>query len=299
MIAIEPRTNLAIGRHTVSLTNLDKVMYPALGLTKADVIEYYISISKFILPYLRKRPFSMVSFVKGVGSEPFFQKQRPQGAPAWLQSVGVPSDSRVIDYCMVNDLPSLLYMANRGCLEMHAWFSRYPALDKPDVAVFDIDPSGRTGFKEACAAARFIKVILDSLSLWSIPKTSGKQGIHLFVPIVPTPYEKVHAFLKAVCGMVAEAHGELFTTERSISKRGDRVYLDAVQMGKGKTLPAPYSLRATPQATVSAPITWAELESGSLSPGAFTIQNISDRLAQTGDLFAPVYTKRQTLNTIL
>lgn len=300
MISIEStRTNLSIGRNTVSLTNINKIMYPALGLTKADVIAYYINMSEMILPYLKKRPFSMISFVNGADAEPFFQKQRPDGAPKWLKSVGVSSNDRVIDYCMVNDLPSLLFMANRGCLEMHAWFSRYPTLDKPDVAVFDIDPSGNTGFKEACAAAMLIKIILDSFSLWSIPKTSGKQGIHIFVPIVPVPYEEVRVFLKTVCGMVVQANSKLFTTERSVNKRGNRVYLDAVQVGKGKTLPAPYSLRATPQATVSTPITWEELEDPSLLPTDFTIQTIPGRLGKTGDLFAPIYTKRQKLIHII
>lgn len=289
------RRSLDIGGISVPLTHLDKVMYPELGLTKADVIDYYIKVSRYILPYLKDRPFSMIPFVNGAQGESFFQKQRPAGAPAWLTSVAIPSGARVINYCLVNDLPSLLYMANRGCLEMHAWFSRYPSLDTPDVAVFDIDPSGNTGFKEACAAAKLIKTALDSFSLWSIPKTSGKQGIHVFVPIEPTPYEKVRQFLRFVCSMVEDAQSELFTLERSVGKRGNRVYLDVVQHGRGKTLPTPYSLRATPRATVSAPVTWEELSSASLSPSDFTIGNITERLERIGDLFAPVYTLRQTL----
>lgn len=279
----------------VSLTHLDKVMYPESELTKADIIDYYVKVSKYILPYLKDRPFSMIPFVHGAEGKSFFQKQKPDGAPDWLQSVEIQSGERIIDYCMVNDLPSLLYMANRGCLEMHAWFSRYPELDTPDVAVFDIDPSGDTGFEEACAAAKLIRIALDSFSLWSIPKTSGKQGIHVFIPIEPAPYEKVREFLLFVCGMVEEVQSELFTLERSIQKRGNRVYLDAVQNGRGKTLPAPYSLRATPQATVSAPLTWEELESLSFSPLDFTINNIHGRIERVGDLFAPIYELRQKL----
>lgn len=292
------RMDLDIGGLPVQLTSLDKVMYPEIGLTKADVIDYYIKISQYILPYLKDRPISMIPFVHGADGKSFFQKQRPKDAPDWVASVEIASGDKVKDYCMINNLPSLLYMANRGCLEMHAWFSRYPALDTPDVAVFDIDPSGNTGFEESRSAAMLIRMALDSFSLWSIPKTSGKKGIHIFVPIEPTPYEKVREFLIFVCGMVEEVQSELFTLERSIQKRGSRVYLDAVQNGRGKTLPAPYSLRATPEATVSAPVSWDELEGKSISPADFTINNIIERIERIGDLFEPVYSLRQRLPNI-
>lgn len=290
-------SELKIGRHSVPVTSLDKVMFPEIGATKADVIDYYIRISAYILPYLKNRPFSMIPFVNGANGESFFQKQRPGGAPKWLKSVAVASSSRTIDFCLINNLSSLIYMANRGCLEMHTWFSRYPNLDKPDVAVFDIDPSGHTGFEEARAAAKIIKTILDSFSLWSIPKTSGKSGIHVFVPIRPTPFEHVRNFLRYVCKLVEKTQSGLFTLERSIQKRGDRVYLDAVQISRGKTLPAPYSLRATPFGNVSTPISWEELNNPKLNAETFTIDNIENRLKKKGDLFAPIYSLRQTLPT--
>lgn len=291
-------TELKISGHSVLLTNLNKIMYPEIGATKADIVNYYIRLSPYILPYLKNRPFSMIPFVNGAQGESFFQKQKPAGAPIWLKSVAIPSSSRTIDFCIINNLPSLVYMANRGCLEMHAWFSRYPSLTKPDVAVFDIDPSGNTGFKEAVAAAKLIRKVLDSLSLWSIAKTSGKSGIHVFVPIKPTPFENVSIFLKYVCGVVEQAQGGLFTLERSVKKRGNRVYLDAVQHGRGKTLPAPYSLRATPLGNVSTPVLWEELDNPKLNPENFTIKNIEARLKKLGDVFAPVYSLRQTLPII-
>ena len=188
-------------------------------------------------------------------------------------------------------------MANRSCIETHAWFSRLPNLDSPDVAIFDLDPSGETGFSDAVEAAMLVKTALDAYGLWAIPKLSGKTGVHVVVPIEPTPFEKVRHFLKVVCKSMEEARPSLFTTQRVIAKRGNRVYLDAVQNGRGKTLPSPYSVRATAKANVSAPVTWAELQKG-VFPEQFTIRNMNKRMNKAGDLFAPVYTTRQPLPDI-
>ncbi|MCL2434037.1 MAG: non-homologous end-joining DNA ligase [Clostridia bacterium] len=286
---------LEIGATKVPVTSLEKIMYPQKSYTKADVIDYYIKIAPYILPYLKNRPFSMIPYVNGAEGESFFQKQKPQNAPKWLKSVPVKSSTRTIDYCLINDLRSLIYMANRGCLEMHCWFSRHPALDKPDCAVFDIDPSGETGFPEGKAAALLIKAALDGYGLWSVAKTSGKGGVHVYVPIRPQPYEYVRNFTSAICRAVVDARPDLCTTERTIAKRGDRVYLDAVQLGRGKTLPAPYSLRATPGATVSAPMTWEELGRAACKPESYTMSNILGRIERVGDLFEPVYGMKQEL----
>jgi bifunctional non-homologous end joining protein LigD len=281
----------------ITLANLDKIYFPDIGGSKAELIGYYIRMSPYIIPYLKGRPFSMLHYPDGIGGEIFFQKQRPDDAPEWLSSVILPSGEKTIDWCLVNDLPSLIYMANRSCIETHAWFSRLPDLDSPDVAIFDLDPSGNTGFDEAARAALLVKTALDSYGLWSIPKLSGKTGVHVVVPIEPTPYEKVRRFLKLICRHIEEAQPELFTTQRVIAKRGDRVYLDAVQNGRGKTLPSPYSVRATPKATVSAPVTWLELQKGA-HPEQFTIRSMEKRMNKVGDLFEPVYTLRQTLPQI-
>lgn len=281
----------------VALTNADKLYFPKIGATKAELIEYYIRMAGYILPYLKGRPFSMLHYPDGIGGKTFYQKQRPADAPAWLQSVSVPSSEKTVDWCLVNDLPSLIYMANRSCIEMHAWFSRLPALDTPDVAIFDIDPSGSTGFSEAAAAALLIKTALDAYGLTGFPKLSGKTGVHVVVPIAPVPYEQARDFLKRICGSIARVQPRLFTTERSIAGRGDRVYLDAVQNGRGKTLPAPYSVRATTDANVSAPVTWRELQNG-VTPGDFTMRGMAARLEAVGDLFAPVYSMRQRLPTL-
>lgn len=281
----------------VALTNLDKIYFPEIGVTKAELIDYYIRMSRYILPYLKDRPFSMLHYPDGIHGKTFYQKQRPDDAPDWLQSINLSSGEKSIDWCLVNDLPSLIYMANRSCIETHAWFSRLPELNNPDVAVFDIDPSGNTGYREAVDVALLVKTALDAYNLFSVPKVSGKTGVHVVVPIEPAPFEKVREFLKKLCRSIENVQPSLFTTERIIARRGDKVYLDAVQNGRGKTLPSPYSVRATPNASVSAPVTWEELKKG-VKPSEFTIRNIEERVQAAGDIFAPVYTKRQKLPRI-
>lgn len=174
----------------------------------------------------------------------------------------VASTEKEIDWCLVNDVPSLAYMANRSCIEMHAWFSKLPNLDKPNVAIFDLDPSGATGFPEAVEAALLVKEALDVYDLWAVPKLSGKTGVHVVVPIRAVTYEKAREFLSGICAALEQARPDLCTTQRTVAKRGDKVYLDAVQNARGQTLPSPYSVRATPEATVSAPVTWKELARG-------------------------------------
>jgi bifunctional non-homologous end joining protein LigD len=291
---MKDNSSFTVEGREVTLTHLDKIYFPDIGAPKAELIDYYIRMSPYILPYLKDRPFSMLHYPDGIYGKTYYQKQRPEGAPEWLQSVELPSGEKDICWCLVNDLPSLIYMANRSCIETHAWFSRLPELDSPDVAIFDLDPSGSTGFADAVAAALLVRTALEAYGLFSIPKLSGKTGVHVVLPIRPTPYEKVRGFLSAVCAQVEKADPGRFTTERTIVKRGDKVYLDAVQNGRGKTLPSPYSVRATPQANVSAPVTWEELKSG-VTPEQFTMRTIEKRVREMGDLFAPVYTTRQVL----
>lgn len=278
----------------IALTNLEKEYFPEIHATKAELIEYYLRMAPVILPYLKDRPFSMLHYPDGIHGKTFYQKQRPDDAPEWLKSVNIASHTKTIDWCLINDTPSLLYMVNRSCIETHAWFSRLPELDEPDVAIFDLDPSGNTGYTEAVEAALLVKTALDAYGLTAIPKISGKTGVHVVVPIAPAPFEKVRRFLSVVCKAIEKTRPELFTTERFIKNRGDKVYLDAVQNARGKTLPSPYSVRATPGANVSAPVTWEELQKG-ITPAQFHIRNMEQRLRDTGDLFAPVYSLRQRL----
>ena len=287
-----------VNGQSVELSNIDKVLFPKVNIKKGDLIDYYIKYSPYILKWLRDRPFTMVPFPDGIEGKSFYQKRRPDNAPEYLKSVTLPSKRKEsLEWCLVNNLPSLIYIVNRACIEMHAWFSRLPELDKPDVAIFDLDPSGNTDYLDAVKAAKLIRIILEEYKLKSFPKTSGATGLHIVIPIEPTPFDVVQRFLTKVCMMVEKADPEHFTTQRIINKRGDKVYLDAVQNARGKTIPSPYSVRPTPQATVSTPITWEEVES-SIDPTSFRIDTIDKRINELGDLFEPVYELHQKLPSI-
>lgn len=290
-------SSITIEGKEVAITRPEKVLFPAIGATKSEMIEYYIRMARYILPWLHDRPFSMESFPDGVDGKHFYQKQRPEDAPEWLEGITLPSEKRGhLDWCFVNDTASLVYMANRANIQTHAWFSRAPRLDEPDIAVFDLDPSGNTEFADAVEAARLIKIILDEMKVTAYPKTSGATGVHIVIPIEPTPFEKVREYLAKICRVVEKANSNLFTTERIISKRGDKVYLDAVQNARSKTIPSPYSVRATATATVSAPVTWEELLNQGVRPEMFTMRNIEERVKKIGDLYEPVYRMRQKIS---
>ena len=285
----------------VPLKNLEKIYFPESELSKADVLEYYIFAAPLILPHIKDKPFTMIHFPHGMGGDAksFYQKQRPDGAPGWLDGVTLPSEKRgTIDWCLVNDEASIAYMVNRGVLEMHTWFSRLPDLGKADVAVVDLDPSGASGFHEARILARAFRSLLDELKLKSFPKTSGGRGIHIYIPITLTSFDKIQSFLIPLCRIVAEAYPEAATMERFVHKRGNRVYLDAVQNWGGKTIAAPYSLRVRKGAPVSAPLFWEELDDDSLSPESINIVNIKSRIERYGDLMKDIYSHRQILPKI-
>lgn len=283
---------------SVPVKNLEKIYFPESGLSKADVLDYYIYAAPYILPHIKNKPFTMIHFPHGLGGDgkSFYQKQRPDGAPDWLEGVKLPSEKRgAIDWCLVNDEASVAYMVNRGVLEMHTWFSRLPDLNKADVAVIDLDPGGATGFHEARILARAFRSLLDELKLKSFPKTSGGRGIHIYIPIALTPFDRIQSFLIPLCRIIADAYPEAATMERFIHKRGNRVYLDAVQNNNGKTIAAPYSLRVRPGAPVSAPLFWEELDDDYLSPQSINISNIKSRIEKYGDLMKDLYSYKQIL----
>jgi len=281
-----------------SLKNLDKP-YDAFdggNATKGDIVDYYICAAPYLLPHIINKPFSMIHTPEGVrGGKVFYQKERPKNAPEWLESVAVPSSKRgVINWCLVNDTAGLIYMVSRSVIETHSWFSRYPHLDKPDIAVIDLDPSGESGFIETVTAAKAFGALLAQMSIFAIPKTSGGKGAHICIPIIPTPYYEVQEFLNILCGIVAKTLPDITTLERSVQKRGNKIYLDAVQFGQGKTIASPYSLRAKKGLPVSAPLFWYELEDFK-NPASINIYNIFDRLSKTGDPMVDFYGNAQKL----
>ena len=286
-----------IDNQTLPLKNLEKYYFPDEGIRKADILDYYIYAAPYLLPHIENKPFSMIHFPHGLGGDKksFYQKQKPADAPEWLKSVTLPSGNErgSIDWCLVNDAASVLYMVNRAVPEMHTWFSRLPDLTRPDIAVMDLDPSAGSDFGDVKKIALLYKKLLDELKLKSFPKLSGGSGLHIYIPIAPRPFKEVQTFLLTLSEIVIKEYPGLATAERTVSKRGTRVYLDAIQNASGKTIAAPYSLRVKPGAPVAVPLHWDELKSRSVKPGVYNLKNVRYRLESVGDLTAGMYDIKQ------
>ena len=274
----------------VKLSNLDKVFWPDEGITKGDLIEYYRAIAPFILPHLRDRPFTMRRYPDGAFGKAFFQKNAPAHMPQWIPRF----HTAEFDAPVVDDEDALLWMVNMGCIDMNTWISRTDRAERPDVVLFDLDPSPDVGFKEAVEVALVVKQALDGLGLVSFPKTSSADGIHVLVPVERRyGYDDTREFSEIVAGAIARTHRGLATTEWTKAKRRG-VLIDANQNGVGKTIASVYSVRPRPGAPVSTPLRWDEMDE-TLDPLAFTMDVVLERVRELGDLFAGVLTTKQRL----
>ena len=282
------------GTKKVAFTHLDKVFWPEERYTKGDVINYYNTIYPHIINYMKDRPESLLRTPNGIADKGFFHKDAGVAAPSWVKSLPLYSESaeKDINYIICNDKPTLLYMANMGCIEMNPWNSRTKALDKPDYLVLDLDPSSENTFEQVIETANVIKEILDKAGAISFPKTSGATGIHVYVPLgAKYTYEQAKEFAHMVAMMAQEALPDFTSLERSLSKRGNHnIYIDFLQNRKGQTLSCAYSLRPKPGAPVSTPLEWKDVKKG-LHPTNFTINNIMSRIEKKGDLFSGVLLK--------
>jgi bifunctional non-homologous end joining protein LigD len=277
---------ITLSGHKLKLTNLDKVFFPDEGYTKGDLIDYYKSISKYMLPYLKDRPESMRRNPHGIKGQSFFQKNVDHMPPSWVKTKMIYSESNDsnINYMLCNDEATLVYMANLGCIEINPWFSRIQALENPDYLVVDLDPE-EISFDKVIETALVVKEVLDEAGAKSFCKTSGATGLHIYVPLkAKYDYEAAKEFAHVIARITNNRIPEFTSLERSPSKIKKKVYLDYLQNRKGQTLAAPYSVRPFPGATVAAPLLWEEVKKG-LSPSQFTIKNIHERLKDTGDLF--------------
>lgn len=281
----------------VKISNLDKVFWPKHGFTKGDMINYYIEVYPLIKNYLKDRPLSLKIYPDGINGKSFYQKNAPDYAPDWLTIIPIYSSHRkeAINWVMVNKLQDLIWVANSASIELHGWFSTTRDLERPNFAVFDLDPGINTGFEDTIEIALLIKKILDELKLISFIKTSGKSGLHIYIPLRPVyKYEKVKGFLKAIAEMVIKLKPELATIEWRKRERQGKIYIDYRQNSRSKTIPAPYSLRPTENATISTPLEWKELSAG-IKPEDFTLANIKDRLDEKGDLWSDLLKIHQKL----
>jgi bifunctional non-homologous end joining protein LigD len=291
-------------RRPLELSNLDKVFWPGEGITKGDLIDFYRAVADVAVPHVQGRPFTMKRYPDGIGAKPFFQKNAPSHMPDWIPTAEFPATSRetrekrMIRYPLVNEEAALLWMANMGCIDLNAWCSRADRPDRPDFALFDLDPTPEAGFAAAAQVALLVRDALAAVDLRGYPKTSGADGVHVLVPLARRyGYDQTRAVVLAISRALASMRPDLVTTEWSKAKRRG-VLIDANQNGPGRTIAFAYSVRPMPGAPVSAPVTWDELAAG-VEPGDFTMAVMLDRLARHGDLHAPVLEDRQALGAAL
>jgi bifunctional non-homologous end joining protein LigD len=275
----------------VEATNRDKVWFPDAGLTKGDVFDFYERIAERLLPFLRNRPMTLERLPDGIaaGKPRFWQKHTPAYYPAWVPRVALPSErGEPVEYVLVNDKSTLLYLVNQGVMTFHPWLSRVGSLDRPDFVLFDLDP-GRTSFEDVMIVARALRVILQADGVDGLVKTSGKTGLHVLVPWQGKGgFDEARAWARQIAERTAKGLPEGATIEFRKASRGRRVYIDILQNAKGHHAVPPYVVRAVPEASVSMPLHWDELKPG-LSPDKFTVKTVFRRLSrQKDDPFAPL-----------
>lgn len=291
--------NVKVGREVVPLTHLERVYWPAEGYTKGDLVRYYYEVADYILPYLKDRPLIMKRYPSGTGG-PSFHQHDVNEAPSFVRTVPLQVEDgggHEVDYIVGDNVATLLYMANLGAIERHAWHSRVAHLEHPDWFVFDLDPGEGVGFDTICDVALTTRDVLARAGLDSYPKTSGSRGLHVYVPVEPKyDYESIAELAEQLATVVAREQSGVATVERSKRKRGEgMIYVDHMQNARGKSVVAPYSVRPKPGATVSAPLEWKEVERRKIKTSDFHIRNMLRRVEGKGDLFAPVLKGRQRL----
>jgi len=285
------------GGREVQLTNLDKPFWPDRGITKGDLIQYYADVSPLLLPHIRDRAMVMKRYPHGAAGEFFFMKRAPQPRPEWIRTCRIDHDSgNVIDFPVIDDLPSLLWVINLGCIDLNQWYATCDDVDRPDYLHFDLDPGSAT-WEQVLESARILHDALTSLKMPAYPKTTGSKGIHVYIPIVRGPLQKdVWTFAKALAQELASRHPSLMTSEYKVANRPKgRVLVDYNQNAWGRTLASIYSVRPHPLACVSTPVTWKEIDKG-VRIEDFRVDNVRARFKKTGDLFKPLLLKSKRVD---
>jgi bifunctional non-homologous end joining protein LigD len=282
----------------VRLTNLRKVFWTERAITKGDLLQYYLDVSDVLLPHLKNRAMVMKRYPHGVAGEFFFMKRAPSPRPEWVELCTIHhSSGKTIDFPMIQDRAALLWVINLGCIDLNQWYATCDDVDRPDYLHFDLDPGAGADFGKVRDTGLVVKEALDSLKMPSVVKTTGSKGLHVYVPIVRGPEQKrVWTFAKALAQELAARHPALITAEYRIAKRPHgRVLVDYNQNAWGRTLASIYSVRPKPDATVSTPVTWDEVQSG-VRIEDFTIRNVPARVEQRGDLWKSLLLKRGRFN---
>jgi bifunctional non-homologous end joining protein LigD len=299
------RLDVDIDGHVLSLSNLDKVMYPRPGFTKGQVVDYYTRIAPAVLPHLRGRPLTLKRYPDGVEGEFFYEKQCPAHRPEWVRTAAVHSRSngRTIDYCLADDLPTLVWLAQIGDLELHTSLALARNVKEPTILAFDLDPGPPATIVECARVALELRDLLGRLGLEAFPKTSGSKGMQVYVPLnVPgVSYDDTKTLSRGLAQLLERRHPALVVSDMRKTLRAGKVLVDWSQNDEHKTTVSVYSLRARERPTASTPLHWEEveavLESGDPEDLAFTSDEVLERYAAEGDLFAPVLELEQPLPT--
>ena len=280
--------------HSVSLTNLEKIFWPKLGITKGDLLRYYAAVAPVLLPHLHDRAMVMKRYPNGATGKCFFMKRAPSPRPDWIETCAIEHGSgSIIDFPMVQDLASLLWVVNLGCIDLNQWYARCDDVHRPDYLHFDLDPVVGASFARVRETALLVREALEALGMTPLAKTTGSSGIHIYVPIVRGPLQKeVWTFAKEFARVMEARAPKLITAEYRIAQRPrGHVLVDYNQNAWGRTLASVYSVRPTPKAAVSTPVTWAEIEQG-VEIADFRIDNVPARIKQLGDLWKPLLATR-------
>jgi len=300
----EDKMTVSVDGRRLALSNLEKVLYPETGFTKGEVIDYYSRIAPVLLPHLRDRPATRKRYPNGVHAESFFEKNAPSHTPSWVRTVELPTPGSTMNrdtirYVIVDGLPTLVWLANLAALELHVpqWtVGPRGGVRDADRLVFDLDPGAPATIVECAEVACLVRAALREEGLDAWAKTSGSKGMQLYVPLKPVPWQKVHAYAKALAQRLEKAHPDLVVHRMDKRLRPRKVLIDWSQNAAAKTTVAPYSLRARPLPTVSTPLTWDEVQA-CRSPDdlRFLAGEVLDRVGGSGDLFAPLFEHEQSL----
>lgn len=282
----------------LKLTNLDKIYFPEDGFRKSDVLNYYQFTSTYLLPHILGRPLVLVRYPDGIHGKYFYQKQCPVHAPKQMPTVKIPSSVRgSIRYCLAENLAHLLWVINTGSIEVHTWLSKQPLLDNPTDIAFDLDPPDESSFDLALEVAILLKTALDAVGMQAYVKTTGATGLHVFVPIEANyKYEQVREVAVFLARHIEAIHPQV-TLERTVKKRGSKLYLDCWQIARGKTLASVFSIRPRQGAPVSMPLSWQEVSDGKLEPNNFNIRTAITEIPDRIHLW-PTFPIKQSLQDI-
>ena len=289
---------LKVEGRDVRLTNLRKLFWPELKITKGALIQFYAAVAPYLLPHIRDRAMVMRRYPNGAAGEQFFMKEAPSPRPPWIRICAIDhGDGKVVNFPVIDDLPSLLWLVNLGCIDLNQWYSRCDDVNRPDYVHFDLDPSEGATFDQVRECGLIVRDALETLGMTPYVKTTGSRGLHVYVGLKRGPTQDVvHTFAKALATELTSRNPKLMTVGYRVAARPKgRVVVDYKQNAWGQTLASIYSVRPKPRATVSTPVTWKEIEKG-IRMEDFRIDNVRPRIAKLGDLWKPLLTQKERTN---